>query len=400
MKILVLAQSLPISSKMPGSPRLYELISRVAKKHKVILAYLAEGSVRSDQLDYNLNDIFDETIEIGVEKDFSNLGKQIHRLTLSASLLTKYRYPKFYQEVRSQVAEIINKSKPDIIYVDLLYMTQFLSNDTTCPVLVDFCDCISSLVRQQAHQERSIGRKVLLLLESLSIKRMEKTALEFAKVSVVISEADCKELPYDSASDKAAVIPNGVDLDYFSAVSSDREAYKLVFTGAMDYQPNEDAALFFINQILPKLLVEQPKFQFWVVGRNPSATLRACNNGKSIFVTGTVPDIRLFVCSAAIFVSPLRFGAGMKNKVLAAMVMGTPVVASNESVSGMDLENGKHFMLANTSDEFVTAILELSANEEKRQILASNALKHANVSYSWDKSAAKLCSLMEHAVPQ
>jgi glycosyltransferase involved in cell wall biosynthesis len=57
-------------------------------------------------------------------------------------------------------------------------------------------------------------------------------------------------------------------------------------------------------------------------------------------------------------------------------------------------------MLANTSDEFVTAILELSANEEKRQILASNALKHANVSYSWDKSAAKLCSLMEHAVPQ
>ena len=136
-------------------------------------------------------------------------------------------------------------------------------------------------------------------------------------------------------------ITNGVDMEYFSPGSMPPDAGKIVFTGVMDYAPDEDAALYFGREVFPLVRAQRPHAQFWIVGSNPSPAVRALSSSAGIHVTGKVDDIRPHMRSAAVFVSPLRVGSGVKNKILAAMAMEKATVATPLSIDGLDLADGR-----------------------------------------------------------
>jgi glycosyltransferase involved in cell wall biosynthesis len=136
------------------------------------------------------------------------------------------------------------------------------------------------------------------------------------------------------------IVPNGVDLDFWQRRTAVRSQYKIAFTGAMDYRPNTDAALYLIEEILPLVQQEIPQAELFVVGRDPTPALVAAGKRKGVTVTGFVDDVRDYLDEATVFAAPLRFGAGLQNKVLEAMAMAVPVVASPLAADGLRTEEG------------------------------------------------------------
>ena len=180
----------------------------------------------------------------------------------------------------------------------------------------------------------------------ISVQRLERSlsrTFELAITNSAIDEQVIRELCTEL---RTLTITNGVDMEYFSPDSDLPEADKIVFTGVMDYPPNEDAALYFSREVFPLVRAQRPHAQFWIVGSNPSATLKGLAQAGGIHVTGSVDDVRPYVRSAAVFVSPLRVGSGVKNKILAAMAMEKATVATPLSIDGLDLADGRELLLA------------------------------------------------------
>ena len=198
-------------------------------------------------------------------------------------------------------------------------------------------------------------------------------------------------------ADRLGVVPNGVDSEFFSPrhpvespfVSGEQA---VVFTGAMDYWPNVDAVTWFAADVLPRLRLEWPHIQFHVVGRSPTAAIRALAS-SGIHVSGTVPDVRPYLRHAAVVVAPLRLARGIQNKILEAMAMGKAVVASESCAGALDAQPGRDFLTAGTAEDFARQVGAL-LRDPSRAAAIGLAARDAVVSrYSW---AAHLAGFDRH----
>ena len=210
---------------------------------------------------------------------------------------------------------------------------------------------------------------------------------------VVVAERDRAELRSINPALDWEVIPNGVDLEYFRPQSGPREAATLLFTGNFAYEPNEEAALYLARELLPTLQQQIPEAQLWLVGDAPSAAMRALA-GEHILVSGRVPDLRPWLARATLFVSPLRLGAGIKNKVLEALASGCPLAATPLSVDGIAAISGQHVLLAERS-ELPTALRPLLGDAALRQRLARAGRELVEAQYSWQQVAGRYAALYE-----
>ncbi len=168
------------------------------------------------------------------------------------------------------------------------------------------------------------------------------------------------------------------------------EADKLVFTGVMDYAPNEDAALHFVEDIFPLVRAKRPEVQFWIVGSDPSERVRALTRISGVHVTGKVDDVRPYVRSATVFVCPLRVGSGVKNKILAAMAMQKATVATSMSIDGLDLADNREVLLADDPQDFADKVVRLLTDQQATQQLGVNGLARVQGQYSWGAMGKEL----------
>jgi hypothetical protein len=151
----------------------------------------------------------------------------------------------------------------------------------------------------------------------------------------------------------------------------------------MDYGPNEDAVRYFCSAIFPIIKTSLPDLQFWAVGANPSATLRSLSTNGDVVVTGTVEDVRPYLRQATVFVCPLRYGTGIKNKLLSAMAAGVPVVCTTIAMQGIDVCPEEHLLVADTPLAFAGQVHRLLADPEFAATLARNAHARVLERYAW-----------------
>lgn len=203
---------------------------------------------------------------------------------------------------------------------------------------------------------------------------------------VVVSPPDRDELRRLNPSLPVDVIPNGIDLDDFAPTDTERAPAALLFVGNYDYEPNRDAALHLARAIFPAVQARVPGAKLWLVGNNPPPDLRDLAS-DAIDVTGRVPDVRPYLARATIFVSPLRLGAGIKNKVLEALAMGLPVVATPLSVDGIDVRDGETALIADSA--MVGAIVRLLNDRDLQTRLSQNGRRLIETRYSWAQVAAR-----------
>jgi glycosyltransferase involved in cell wall biosynthesis len=168
----------------------------------------------------------------------------------------------------------------------------------------------------------------------------------------------------------------------------------------MDYGPNEDAAIHFAENILPLIQQRQPEVQFWVVGKDPTERVRALADRPGVHVTGGVPDVRPYLGKAGLFVCPLRYGTGVKNKLLAALAMQKPVVATRRSLDGLELRENEDLLVADEPAEFAAKVVQLIENPGQARRLARTGRAFVGDTYSWESSGKALEDVLLGAVRQ
>ncbi len=281
-------------------------------------------------------------------------------------------------------------------------MAQYLDGLPLARRVIDFCDVDSAKWTQYA-EARRWPMAWLYRREGERLAEFERQWAGRAEVSTFVTAAE-RQLFLRDAPDLAtrtAVIENGVDADFFSPRHAGARPYPagrptVVFSGAMDYWPNVDAACWFAAEVLPLLRERHPTLVFTVVGMNPAPAVRALSEPGRIEVTGTVPDVRPYVAHADVVVAPLRVARGIQNKVLEAMSLARPVVVSTASLSGLRARSGEEYLAAGDASGFAQAVSSLLESSRAARI-GGAARQRVLQDYSWDAHLGRLCAMLETA---
>jgi glycosyltransferase involved in cell wall biosynthesis len=217
------------------------------------------------------------------------------------------------------------------------------------------------------------------------MRRYEARACEQARLTIAVSDADRRLLAAAAPGACVRAVPTGVDVDYFAPDGVAEIPGRLVFTGSMDWYPNEDGIVHFIEDVLPRVRRAVPAATLTVVGRNPSARLRAVAEAAGAQVTGLVDDVRPHMADAAVYVVPLRIGGGTRLKIFEALSMAKAVVSTTVGAEGLPLAPGQHFLQADEPAAFAEAVTVLLGDSARRRAIGAAGRRLVEERYSWSK---------------
>jgi sugar transferase (PEP-CTERM/EpsH1 system associated) len=268
-------------------------------------------------------------------------------------------------------------------------MAQFVPDDPGARFVMDFGDVDSA--KFEAYGAEGGAMAPIHRREGRLLAEFEREVAARADVSLFVSEAEAALFRRRSGLGSADVraLQNGVDLDYFNSEAPfprvEENGPLIVFTGQMDYAPNIDAVRWFAGEVMPML----PKARFAIVGRRPSDVVKRLAGPRTI-VTGAVPDVRAWLAAADVVAAPLRIARGIQNKVLEAMAMARPVVASPAAFEGIEAEPGRHLFVAETAEAQAEAISGLLDDPQRARVLGQAARRRMEQVYRWDARLAPL----------
>ena len=268
-------------------------------------------------------------------------------------------------------------------------MAQFVPEGLRARFVMDFGDVDSA--KFEAYGAEGGAMAPIHRREGRLLAAFEREVAARADVSLFVSEAEAELFRRRSGLANADIraLQNGVDLDYYDPDSSfpriGEKGPLIVFTGQMDYAPNIDAVRWFAGEVMPRL----PEARFAIVGRKPPEAVRRLA-GPRILVTGAVPDVRSWLAAADVVAAPLRIARGIQNKVLEAMAMARPVVASPAAFEGIEAEPGRHLLVAGTAEAQAEAIAGLLGDPKRAGELGRAARRRMEQVYRWDARLATL----------
>jgi glycosyltransferase involved in cell wall biosynthesis len=304
--------------------------------------------------------------------------------------LWKCRVPALRSGVREALAAGV-----DVCVADFLVAGANVALEGPTPTIL-FEHNVEYMIWKRLHDvEGRAWRRALLAREWRRMRRYEARACRQARLTIAVSEADRALLAANAPGADIRAIATGVDPAYFHPNGSEEKPAQLVFTGSMDWYPNEDAIIHFMDAILPQLRQRVPRLTVAVVGRNPSDRLRAAGAAKGLQITGTVDDVRPYVAEAAVYVVPLRVGGGTRLKIFEALAMGKAVVSTSVGAEGLPLTPGEHFLQADTPDDFAHAVLSLLADAPRRRALGEAGRRLVEARYSWEQIGREFERLCE-----
>ena len=266
-------------------------------------------------------------------------------------------------------------------------------------LLNDLIDVDSEKWEQYAEKHSGV-MKWLYKREARLLRPCEEHIIQSFDRTFLVSEEEKNVLADYTTVEKVEALSNGVDLDYFSPLQTIGEShktpeYKLVFSGAMDYWPNVEGAVWFAEKVFPKVKQAVPNAIFSIAGRNPTDAVLALEKISGIEVTGTVPDMREQLASATVCVVPLLIARGIQNKVLEAMAMQKPVVATSGAATGTKAVDGKEIIVADDEQQMAKEIVDLLGGPERQQELGRKARLYVEREHSWQSHLSRLSELIE-----
>ncbi len=225
----------------------------------------------------------------------------------------------------------------------------------------------------------------------------ERRVCRAADRVVAVSEADAAALRRLVRGLDVAVVPNGVDLTFLRPgvvpPLPGISPHALVFTGKMDYRPNVDAVLWFVDEVLPLITQQAPDAHFYVVGQQPHDRLARLAGHPAVTLTGRVPDVRPYIAGSAVYVVPLRIGGGTRLKVLEAMAMGRPIVSTRLGCDGFAFTDGHEVAFADDPAAFAASVLALLRDPAQAAALGRRARQHVEAELGWDAIVPRLEAL-------
>lgn len=293
--------------------------------------------------------------------------------------------------LQDAVDNILARHSIDTIFVFSSQMAQYLPSRPRQKVVMDFVDMDSA--KFDAYAKTSSGLMAWMMQrEGQLLFAHEKAVAARVDASLFVSEAEAALFRDRTGAKRVFTVENGIDTDFFDPAASfkriETTGELIVFTGQMDYRPNVEAVTWFVESILPHIHVAHPNARFAIVGRNPTDAVKALGRQPGVIVTGEVADVRGWLAAAAVVVAPLKLARGVQNKVLEAMAMARPVVASAAAAEG--IEHGETILTGATVGEIAEEVNRLLADPRRAAALGQSAREQVIGRYSWDARLAAL----------
>jgi sugar transferase (PEP-CTERM/EpsH1 system associated) len=403
MKILFIAPRLPVPADTGGKIRAFNLVKQVAKRHRmdlVCFSFDAEDDRHAEQLrDLNIAVTLIPAREPG-------LWRKVGTVLLAP---VPYSVAKYYSPAMDKAVEKLTRENAyDVVHCDHIHMTHYHKHFSRRPSLVDEHNVEYKILERCAGVEKAFIKKVLFGHQAGKMARFEARTIAAFSACTAVSDEDGRILKHLTKNVKPVyTLPNGVDTEFFqppdrrAAGSPEEDA--VVFTGSMDWLPNDDAAVYFCKDILPLIWNIKPDVKFYIVGKGPSDALKGLTQGEGrVVLTGRVEDVRVIVNKSKVFVVPLRIGGGTRLKILEAMSMGKAVVSTSIGAEGIAYSEDKNIVLADTPEVFAGKVLSLLDDEQRRASLGVSGRALVLKQYDWDIVGATLNQIYEdlkHAGP-
>jgi glycosyltransferase involved in cell wall biosynthesis len=316
----------------------------------------------------------------GVRRALAILGNVFSTLPFAVA---PYRSRAMTEAIRARCGT--QAGAADVLVCDFLIPALNVPEGLACPVVL-FQHNVEAMIWER--RTRVAGNAVMRAFMGEQWRRMRRLereqCLRFDHV-VAVSAEDAAVFREQYGVQRVSSVPTGVDTEFFrpSAAVAQQPA-SIVFTGSMDWMPNEDGMVYFVNEILPLIERAVPGVTLTVVGRNPTAKVRALGEGRpNVRVTGTVPDVRPFLEEASVVVVPLRIGGGTRIKIYEAMGMERAVVSTTIGAEGLDVTHDEHLILADDPAAFAGAVISLLQSPERAAEIGRAAATHVRAHFGW-----------------
>ena len=300
--------------------------------------------------------------------------------------------------------EIAVNQKMSTQAYDLIFFSGFSSflyfkpmNNIT-PTIVDIIDSLSLYLKSYCKKHISIKS----LINYIWAIRYETIHFSKLRNMIFVSPVDKQCVAHKCPHSRIWVLPNGVDDQYYISKSTVAKSNKnILFTGVMNYNPNNDSIIYFIKEIYPLIKITIPDVSLTIAGKNPSSELLATiRNRPDIKATGSVDDMRAFFEEASVYVAPIIAGAGLKNKILEAWAMARPVVSTTMGGYGLEAVDGDNLFFADTPRVFADKVVSILKNPELGRKLANNGRRTVEQHYSWKTQSDKLGEIFREVLEE
>jgi sugar transferase (PEP-CTERM/EpsH1 system associated) len=279
--------------------------------------------------------------------------------------------------------------KPDLIFVYSSNVAQYAEPFAETARIMQFAD-LDSLKFQSYAVSARLPMKWVYAMEGRRLLEYERhiaATFTHSLVCTPIELGDFKRLIPDRP---VSTVGNGVDVEYFHSMRTTKLPAEIVFTGVMDYIPNVDAVTWFCDEILPLVRQRLAHARFTICGSRPSEAVRRLAERPGVTVTGRVEDIRPYLDRAEVFVAPLRIARGIQNKVLEALAMGLPVVASRATWMGTGVPEGSGILAADEASAFASHVIRLLEDGALRAAMSQRAREVAESELTWERQMGEL----------
>jgi sugar transferase (PEP-CTERM/EpsH1 system associated) len=392
--LLFLAHRLPYPPTKGDKVRSHHLLRHLAQRYRVVL-----GSFIDDPLDWqHVEKLGALCAEVHIEP----IVRWSRPIRCAGALLTgeALTLPYFHSNALDEwVKDIVRRERIERAFVFSSPMAQYVLDLPRMRSIVDFVDLDSAKWGDYARR-RPWPISALYQLEAQRLLAFEKHVAARVETSLFVTREEARLLSAvaPECANRITAIENGVDSEHFSPAHGFESPFPasehaIVFTGTMDYWPNVDAVVWFAREVLPRLRQHDASARFHVVGMNPHRTVRALASDAAVNVTGRVDDVRPYLRHARAVVAPLRVARGIQNKVLEAMAMARPVVATSAAAAALTARPGVDLEVADDAAAFaakVLAVVDPAAGERMGQRARARIL----ADYAWTSRFARLDELI------
>ncbi len=389
MKILFITEHLPFFPCHDGFRLIpYNLIQELSREHDI---YLLSFYVDKNELNF-----------IGSISKYCKVVDTVffeYPKTKRESLRNLFLKYAWNEEMAGKIRQWLEKESFDLVHVEGASIGQYVYRSADIPKIICPHDSPSARAWQLLISRDAFLDKVKYFIQWVKAVACEKDIYSKFDHCVVVSPKDKEVIKRHAPGLNISVMSNGVDMHYYGYRPFEGREKNVIFTGNMSYIPNVDAALYFYHSIFPDIRKAVPEAKFYIVGARPCEEIQRLKADPNVVVTGTVDDIREYIYKASVYVCPMRYGTGIKNKILEAMSMGIAIVSTTNSVVGINVSRGQNIVVEDKPGIFAQRVIELLNDPPARLRLTEKARALIEAEYSWKQRSKDLNDIYRKLTP-
>jgi polysaccharide biosynthesis protein PslH len=388
MNILFLSRWFPFPPNNGSKIRIYHLLQGLSQLHHVTLLSFSDLPLPSPE---NLRQSkICSDIQIVPWKPFN--GKSVKAQLGFFSSLPRSLVDTHSQQMEALIRNTLRKRKIDVVIASQLSMASYYPSFQGMPALFEEIEL--GLFYDQMSRGTNILKSLRGRLSWTKLHQYMSHLLGVFTSGTVVSGVEYRVLAdnFQKHEHKIEILPNCIDLRDYQNIKVDRRTKHIIFSGAFSYPPNYQAMQWFILHVYPSIVKQVPDVQLIITGDHANLPLPKMDN---VILAGHVDDVKSLIASCDVSIAPLWTGGGTRLKIIEAMAIGTPVVATSKGAEGLFVQNGEHILIADEPKKFAEHAIQLLRDRDLRSYISSNAARLVKESYDWQVTMPRFLRLVE-----